>query len=332
MLTYNLATIINSDMIPFRKRGIYQAMQNGIFGLGSICGASLGGSIADQIGWRWCFLLQVPVSIFALIAGHVVVKNQPGAISFDNGLRAVWKRVDFLGSLVLILAITTQLLGLSLGGNELPWSSPWVIGALVGSTVLFAAFYLIEAKTTAMPIIPLRMLKGRLPIATQISNVCAGLAAYGVCSFPFAMRPYTEIIQFLFLVPLFFQVVKLESASRAGARLIIPSMATPIGSVVAGVIMSRWGKLIILMRIGAVLMALGDGLAASLEFSDSRWKYFVYLFPANLGQGIIYPSILFTTLASFDHAGKKCLEAARDLTDFNQITPFPPRPSISFAR
>ncbi|KFA61194.1 hypothetical protein S40285_09232 [Stachybotrys chlorohalonatus IBT 40285] len=281
-----LATIINSDMIPFRKRGIYQAMQNGIFGLGSICGASLGGSIADQIGWRWCFLLQVPVSIFALIAGHVVVKNQPGAISFDNGLRAVWKRVDFLGSLVLILAITTQLLGLSLGGNELPWSSPWVIGALVGSTVLFAAFYLIEAKTTAMPIIPLRMLKGRLPIATQISNVCAGLAAYG----------------FLFLVPLFFQVVKLESASRAGARLIIPSMATPIGSVVAGVIMSRWGKLIILMRIGAVLMALGDGLAASLEFSDSRWKYFVYLFPANLGQGIIYPSILFTTLASFDHA------------------------------
>lgn len=38
-------------MIPFRKRGMYQALQNGMFGFGAICGASFGGSIADSIGW-----------------------------------------------------------------------------------------------------------------------------------------------------------------------------------------------------------------------------------------------------------------------------------------
>lgn len=59
-----MATIVNSDMIPFRKRGMYQAMQNGIFGFGAICGASFGGSIADTIGWRWCFIL---VGIFLSI-------------------------------------------------------------------------------------------------------------------------------------------------------------------------------------------------------------------------------------------------------------------------
>jgi hypothetical protein len=85
-----------------------------------------------------------------------------------------------VGALVLVIGISIQLVGLSLGGNELPWSSPWVIIALCGSIVLLAAFLVIETKTTAMPIIPLRMLKGRLPIATQISNVCAGMAAYGV--------------------------------------------------------------------------------------------------------------------------------------------------------
>lgn len=58
-----MATIVNSDMIPFRKRGMYQAMQNGIFGFGAVCGASFGGSIADTIGWRWCFLL-VSMSLF----------------------------------------------------------------------------------------------------------------------------------------------------------------------------------------------------------------------------------------------------------------------------
>ena len=166
-------------MIPFRRRGMYQAMQNGIWGLGAITGASTGGAIADKIGWRWCFLLQVPLSAFALAVGILAVKNQPGDVLGD-GLAAVIKKVDFAGAFVLILALSIQLVGLGLGGNELPWNSPVVIGLLIGSVVLLAIFVAIESRTTAIPIIPLRMLKGRLPIATQISNVCAGVAAYGV--------------------------------------------------------------------------------------------------------------------------------------------------------
>lgn len=166
-------------MIPFRRRGIYQAMQNGIFGLGAMSGASLGGAIADWIGWRWCFLSQVPVSVFALIVGFLAVKNQPG-LAVGDGLAVLWKRVDFVGAFVLVVAISTQLVGLSLGGNELPWSSPWVIVSLIGSVILFSIFFFVESRTTAIPIIPLRMLTGTLPIATQISNVCAGMAAYGV--------------------------------------------------------------------------------------------------------------------------------------------------------
>jgi hypothetical protein len=68
--------------------------------------------------------------------------------------------------------------------------------------------------------------------------------------------------------------------------------------------MSRYGRLIGLVRTGAALMVLGNALVTSLHFNDSGWKYFVYIFPANLGQGIIYPGILFTSLATFDHAGK----------------------------
>ncbi|KAL2689645.1 hypothetical protein Neosp_003704 [[Neocosmospora] mangrovei] len=282
-----MATIVNSDMIPFRKRGMYQALQNGIFGFGAIAGASFGGSIADHIGWRWCFLLQVPVSIVAFVIGYLVVANQPGGFSLDSGLGAVWKRVDFSGSLLLVVAVSVQLVGLSLGGNELPWTSPWVIGSLVGSVALFALFLLVEARTSAIPVIPLRLLQGRLPIATQAANVCAGMAAYG----------------YLFMLPLFFQVVLLDSATTAGARLAIPSLATPIGGVIAGIVMSRWGRLIALVRTGALLMVVGNALVTSLGFEDSTWKYFVFVFPANLGQGIIYPGILFTSLASFDHAG-----------------------------
>lgn len=122
----------------------------------------------------------MPVSALALVVGYLVIKNPPIAFSFGDGFGAVWKRIDVSGSLLLVAAVSVQLLGLSLGGNELPWSSPWVILILVSSIGLFALFLWVEAHTAAIPVIPLRLLKGRLPVATQLTNVCAGMAAYGV--------------------------------------------------------------------------------------------------------------------------------------------------------
>jgi len=167
-------------MIPFRKRGMYQALQNGMFGFGAICGASFGGSIADSIGWRWCFNLQVPISIFALFVGALVIKNPEGGFHLGQSFKDIWSRVDFTGAMLLVIAISVQLVGLSLGGNELPWTSPWVIGSLVGSFVLLALFLVVEARTRAIPVIPLRLLHGKLPALTQFSNICVGMSAYAV--------------------------------------------------------------------------------------------------------------------------------------------------------
>ena len=159
---------------------MYQALQNGMFGFGAICGASFGGSIADGIGWRWCFLLQVPISAFALFVGALVIKNPQGGFDLGRGFRETWSRVDFSGALVLVLAISIQLVGLSLGGNELSWGSGWVIASLVGSTLLFVLFFVAEAKTRAIPVIPLRLLKGNFPILVEFANICVGLSAYAV--------------------------------------------------------------------------------------------------------------------------------------------------------
>ena len=106
------------------------------------------------------------------------------------------------------------------------------------------------------------------------------------------------------MLPLFFQVVLLDSASQAGLRLAIPSLATPIGGLIAGFTMSRYGKLIPLVRLGVLLMTLGNSLVTALQFKDSTWKYYLFIVPANLGQGITYPSTLFTNIATFEHSGK----------------------------
>ncbi|CAI7636784.1 unnamed protein product [Penicillium glandicola] len=283
-----MATIINSDLIPFRQRGMYQAIQNVSYGFGAICGASFGGAIVDSIGWRWCFLLQVPISLFALIMGYIVLKFPPRNIesSPDGQKRGIWHQIDMLGACLLILALSAQLVGLSLGGNILPWTHIWVILPLLSSVVLLVAFVVVEAKTTAAPLIPLKMLRGQLAVSTQISNVCVGMAAYA----------------YLFTLPLMFQVILLDSPSKAGTRLVIPCLFTPLGGLVAGIVMSRWGRLASIVRVGAALMFVGNLLVMLLKFNDSGWKYFVYVIPANLGQGMVYPGILFTFLAAFDHA------------------------------
>ncbi|RAK94037.1 MFS drug transporter, partial [Aspergillus costaricaensis CBS 115574] len=283
-----MATIINSDLIPFRRRGMYQAVQNVLHGFGSICGASFGGTIVDSVGWRWCFLLQVPVGFLALVTGHLVLNlpTQDKFASEGRSFRTIWKYVDLSGACALIVGLSTQLVGLSLGGNELPWSNVWVILSFVASLVSLGLFVLIEARTTAIPLIPPRMLKGVLPVATQIANVCVGMAAYA----------------FLFTLPLLFQVILLDSPSKAGARLAVPSLATPIGGVISGYVMSRWGKLAYLVRTGSFLMCIGNIFVMLLQFNDAEWKYYVAMIPASLGQGITYPGILFTFLAAFDHA------------------------------
>ncbi|KAG0650246.1 putative transporter [Hyphodiscus hymeniophilus] len=285
-----MATIINSDIIPLENRGMYQAVQNGFYGFGAICGASIGGILADTIGWRWCFGCQVPIAFAAMLIGYFVIINPPPA---DRGLegqgavgKSLWTQIDLSGAVLLVFGLSAQLAALSLGGNQYPWSDIRVIICLVASFVILGAFIWVELKTKALPVMPMLMLQGIPTIANTISNILVGMSSFA----------------FLFMIPLFFQVVLKDSASKAGLRLAIPSLATPVGGLIAGFIMSRWGLLSQLVRAGCFFMVLGNGLICSLRYHDSTWKYILYLFPANVGQGIVFPSILFTNISAFEQS------------------------------
>lgn len=270
---------------------MYQAAQNCLIGFGAVCGASLGGVLADSFGWRWCFLAQVPFSILALAVGYIVLEDPPRELILlgeKASLKFALKHIDVLGSTVLVVALLVQLLALSLGGNQLPWSSSWVLGALAASVVFLGMFGVIETTTKTVPIIPMRMLRGRLPIFTQITNVFSGMAAYA----------------FIFMLPLFFQVVVMDTPSQAGMRLMIPSLSTPLGGLIAGYTMSKCGRLSYLIRVGTFFMTLGNLLLVLLDFENASWKYLLFLFPANLGLGMMNPSVLFSFISAFDHRGE----------------------------
>jgi hypothetical protein len=66
--------------------------------------------------------------------------------------------------------------------------------------------------------------------------------------------------------------------------------------------MSKWGHLGTLVRVGSVILFSGCVLISMLKGTSSGWQLFAYLVPANFGQGLAYPSTLFSMLAKYDQS------------------------------
>ncbi|KAK6197845.1 major facilitator superfamily domain-containing protein [Scheffersomyces amazonensis] len=279
-----LSTIVNSDVITPRKRGLFQAVQNLLLGFGAVCGASFGGLIASNFGWRWCFILQVPPSTLAVYFGYKYIRNQAGFDESNHHLNGdVLTKIDLKGSVVLVLALTFQLCVLTMGGNEFAWSDYRLILIGILGIALLGYFIHIELHTTAKPIIPVRRFKSSFTVLLLAQNFLLGLCAYA----------------YLFALPLLFHIVLGDSTSRAGLRLAIPSLATPIGGIITGVVMNKYGLLKQLVYCGTFIMALGNFMSLLISPNVPNWLLDLLLMPSNLGQGMAYPSSLFTFIFAY---------------------------------
>ncbi|QPG73890.1 hypothetical protein FOA43_001205 [Brettanomyces nanus] len=281
-----LATIVNSDIIAPEQRGNWQAFQNLLLGFGGICGASFGGVIAETFGWRWCFLLQAPIGFTGVIIGYFFIQNPPRKESFDDdGHKKSMDKIDFQGSITLVLALSLQLLVLSVGGSQLAWSDIRLIGLFVLSCLFMLIFAIIEIKTKALPIIPPVLLHDPFGFIILGVGIMVGIASYA----------------YLFILPLLFRIVLGDNISQAGLRLTIPSLFTPVGGLIAGYFMSKGANTLFkLVSCGALLMFLGNFLALKIDEGENPWVLGLYLVPANIGQGIIFPSSLFSFIYIFD--------------------------------
>ncbi|KAI9680376.1 MAG: hypothetical protein M1829_001262 [Trizodia sp. TS-e1964] len=217
-----VVTILFSDIVPLRERGTWQGYINLIFACGAAAGAPLGGLLADSIGWKWSFILQAPLCLIAFLAVALVLSSPKVN---NNDWRAKLARLDFLGALLLILAVFSLLLGLDRGSND-SWLSPLALTALCLSLPLFAFFLLCEAKHATEPFAPLRILSS------------PPLLASFACNF-FQFASYLGI---LFYLPMYYQAVGGLSAAHAGALLIPGVLGGVMGSLTGGKIMEWTGK------------------------------------------------------------------------------------------
>ncbi|KAI0776418.1 major facilitator superfamily domain-containing protein [Irpex lacteus] len=231
-----VASIVMSDVAPLRERGTWQGIANTVFATGQAVGAPLGGYLADTIGWRWSFILQVPLAVLAIIAVSDFI--------------AKLKRIDFGGALTLVAAIFSLLLGLDRGGN-VSWQDHYTVGYLVVFAILFLVFVFIELEIAAEPFAPKRIIVNRALFASYSANFFA--AGMGVVQ--------------SFMITLYFQAVQGRTAGQAGVVLIPSILAAVLGSLLAGVTMQATGKyywltfsVFFIMLVGYIVVPIFSGL------------------------------------------------------------------------
>ncbi|KAJ2912592.1 hypothetical protein MD484_g7815, partial [Candolleomyces efflorescens] len=245
-----LVSIIVSDVVPLRSRGTWQGVLNIIWASGNATGASLGGYLADTIGWRWAFLIQVPLAFFAFGAVSVSLRL-PARESGDFYTKL--RRVDFTGAITLVTTILLLLIGLDRGGN-VGWHDTVSRYSLTAFVFFASVFLFVELEWAREPFAPKRIVVNRALIASYLVNFFGIASAFVV----------------LFYVPLYLQAVYGKTASETSLWLILAVFGSVSGSLVGGIIMQATGKyykltvfVYFLFLLGTLILTLSSGVLIS---------------------------------------------------------------------
>ncbi|KAF8609296.1 vacuolar amino acid permease [Ceratobasidium sp. AG-I] len=278
-----VSSISITDLIPIKQRGLYQGLANILFGLGAGIGGPLGGWINDQFGWRAAFLIQIPILLMSAVV--IMYKVNIKLPETKQTARQKLARIDYAGSFTLVVCIGCLLLGLSLKTSEdLNWGSGVVIGLLSTSGVFAVAFAYAEARWAPEPVMPLRLLAMRTPMFVALSNLFASCNAFSM----------------LYNVPLYFSAVRLNSATDSGFHLLPNAIAVSCGSVFAGWLMRKTGKLYYL-TLGSALGVLVSCILIS-TWSNSTAEYHLWgdIIFSGFGGSSLITSTLIALIASVD--------------------------------
>lgn len=284
-----IATFVASDLVPLRKRGVWQGAANICFGLGSGVGGIFGGWMNDAFSWRWAFVVQIPLT---LLAGLLVFKTVtiPGKKRDPTQNRL--KRIDVLGAVSLLTALVLMLLGLNSGGNLVAWTDPLILTTLPLSAVAFLAFLYIEILAVE-PIIPVKLLLQRTVWSACLTNWFTTMARFGL----------------LFYGPIYFQVQG-YSATQAGLRFVPESIGIGIMSIASGIVMRWTGRYYILNVAIQVVFLCAIGLTSTFTLDTPRWLPFLYFFLAGVGYSGMLTVTLVALIAAVDQEYQAVITSA----------------------
>ncbi|MFG2077882.1 MFS transporter [Nonomuraea maritima] len=207
MLLTNSAALV-SDAFPRERLGEGMGVYVASFSIAGLIGPTLGGVLAESLGWRWVFWFNVPIGIICLAWGAIVLRRPP-ANERESGL-------DAAGSALVLLTLGGLLLALS-EYTRLGWDHPLVLGGLVAFVVGLPLFVLRESRA-AYPVVDLSLFRERAFAFGTLASFLNAVARMGM----------------VFLVALYFQAVRGDDPVQAGLKVLPLAIAAMVASVTSG--------------------------------------------------------------------------------------------------
>ncbi|MEN0070733.1 MAG: MFS transporter, partial [Propionicimonas sp.] len=251
---------------------------------------------ADQLlgiaGWRWVFLVNVPVGIAAL-AMVVAFLHLP---HLTHGR----PRVDWWGA-GLVVATLAPLLLVAEQGREWGWTSPAAIACYVIGAVSLLGFILVERAMGPDAIIPLRLFGSRPFSMATVLSVLVGFGMFGA----------------MLTLPLYLQIVMGLSPTQSGFATLPMMLGVMLSSVGTGQIVSRTGKYAAFPITGTATTALGFLVLTGLT-PDKPYLYLAAaMFVVGLGLGQLMQTLTMAVQAA--SSARDIGVATSSATFFRQI-------------
>jgi EmrB/QacA subfamily drug resistance transporter len=269
------------DLFPPAQLGKYNGMMSGVYVLASLVGPVLGGVITDWVGWRWVFLINLPVGIVALLV--VLRRFRPRARAFaEHGEHG---RVDLAGATLLIMTLVAALVAFS-GLERIGVRSPMPTLAAALAAVGLGALFVRAERRAASPILPLSLLaNGELRVALGITFV-SGMAIYVLAIF----------------TPLMLQGSLGLSPSAAGLAMTPLVLGLVGGGVIGGIRVGRTGRYKRLIGGGLLAGAIGAAVLAWHAATPTVAGTSGWLAVVGLGVGVTLPVLVSATQNAVSHA------------------------------
>jgi EmrB/QacA subfamily drug resistance transporter len=226
-----------------------------------IFGPVIAGLIISDISWRWIFYVNVPMCLVGLVlAWRYLPASRP---------RGGASRIDLVGLMLLPPALVALLYGLaevSTGGG---FGHARVIIALSAGIALLAAYCRHALRTSATPMVDLKLFRARTFTGATALLFLAGLSIYGA----------------MLLLPLYFQQVRHDSALTAGLLMVPQGLGSIAPRTLAGNLTDRIGPRLVVLA-GIALAALGTIPFALAGLHTNYWLLGAALVVRGAGLGL----------------------------------------------